>query len=563
MMRWDRPAGGREPAAAALLGWLSDAQAPHVCLVSGSEGCGKSALLAWLVYHGSRPGGLAERTVHAVVPPSPDESVLATVWSIADQLGVVARAPWELVPVLAADGRRTVIVLPDVRGEAVAELVLALASVPGIRLVVESRSGSPAHRLLSGSGCAELDLDLEQWRDEQRFTQWQASHGSQHLVAGTPRPEAVVDLWDPVAVCRADASTVTAAYERARKGEYGGLREAWLRAGQSLCLDQEPASRALTLLAALGDGADPRLASALAEAAAASAWCWEWSRVSGDLVPPWPGPVSALAVGEGPLEGAVLVTGLGGSVRVVRMGDGGARGRIAVGGLQPQSVSVMADGTVLVLDEAGRVHADGSWVARPTGSGIARLLDEGPSGREVLLTALRDHVGTAIACAAGPDLGVVAVGDAAGEVRAFGDWEGAAVLHRGEVNAVAALGMPVDSEGVVPLVYSGGADGTVRAWSPGHAPMAAPLAERDSAVVSVDAAMTQSGPALTVAWGDGAVEWIEVDTGARRTFRPGPPVRAVALAPDGRLVVGMDEYLVCLTPGSPAQLAPGGVQSRP
>lgn len=563
MMRWDRPAGGREPAAAALLGWLSDAQAPRLCLVSGSAGCGKSALLAWLVHHGSRPGGLAERTVHAVVPPSPDESVLATVWSVADQLGVVARAPWELVPVLAADGRRTVIVLPDVRGEAVAELVLALADVPGVRLVVESRSGSPAHRLLSGSGCAELDLDLEQWRDERRFAQWQASQPSPREGAGVPRTGPAVDLCDPVAVCRADVSAVTAAYERARRGEYGGLGEAWLRAGQSLGRDQEPASRALTLLAALGDGADPRLASALSEAAAASAWCWEWSRVSGDLVPPWPGPVSALAVGEGPLAGAVLVTGPSGSVRVVRVGDGGARGRIAVGGFAPQSVSVMADGTVLVVDEAGRVHADGSWVARPAGSGIARLLDEGPTGREVLLTALRDRLGTAIACAAGPDLGIVAFGDAMGEVRAFGDWEGTAVLHRGRVNSLAALGVPVDGERVVPLVYSGGADGTVRAWSPGHAAMAAPVAERDSAVMSIDAAMTPSGPALAVAWGDGAVEWIEVDSGARRTFRPGPPVRAVALTPDGRLLVGMDEYLVCLAPGSRAQQSPDGVRRRP
>ncbi|MFF9795298.1 MULTISPECIES: WD40 repeat domain-containing protein [Streptomyces] len=248
---------------------------------------------------------------------------------------------------------------------------------------------------------------------------------------------------------------------------------------------------------------------------------------------------------------------------MVRMIDGGARGRIALGGFHPHSVSVMADGTVLVLDEAGRVHADGSWVARPTGSGIARLLDEGPTGREVLLTVLGDHVGTAIACAAGPDLGIVAVGDAAGEVRTFGDWEGAAVLHRGQVNALAALGVPVDSQRVVPLVYSGGADGTVRAWSPGHAPMAAALAERDSAVISIDAAMTQNGPALAVAWGDGVVEWIGVDTGARRTFRPGPPVRAVALAPDGRLLVGMDEYLVCLAPGSREQQTPDGVQRRP
>jgi hypothetical protein len=77
------------------------------------------------------------------------------------------------------------------------------------------------------------------------------------------------------------------------------------------------------------------------------------------------------------------------------------------------------------------------------------------------------------------------------------------VLHQGRVNALTVLGMPVDNEGVVPLVYSSGADGTVRAWSLGHVPMAAPLAGRDSALVSIAAAMTQSGPVLAVACGGG------------------------------------------------------------
>lgn len=173
-MRWDPPAAGREPAAAALLGWLADPHAPRLCLVSGSEGCGKSALLAWLVRHGSQSGTPVERAIHAVVPFA-GESLWGTVWSIADQIGVVARAPGELVAALIRDPRRTVIVLTDVHDADVAGLVLELTALSHVRVIVESRSSSPAHHRLSGNGCAELDLDLEQWRDQLRFEQWQAA----------------------------------------------------------------------------------------------------------------------------------------------------------------------------------------------------------------------------------------------------------------------------------------------------------------------------------------------------------------------------------------------------
>ncbi|MFJ6635110.1 hypothetical protein ACIQMR_27470 [Streptomyces sp. NPDC091376] len=142
--------------------------------MSGSESSGKSGLLAWLVHHGSRRGTPAERAVHAVTPGA-GRSLRGTVWSLAEQLGVVARDPGELVAVLGRDQRRTVIVLPDLHEGEGAQLVLALARLEHLRLIVESRSGSPAHQRLAGSGCAELDLDLEQWRDQRRFEQWQAS----------------------------------------------------------------------------------------------------------------------------------------------------------------------------------------------------------------------------------------------------------------------------------------------------------------------------------------------------------------------------------------------------
>ncbi|MYS08828.1 hypothetical protein GTW71_20815, partial [Streptomyces sp. SID6041] len=87
--------------------------------------------------------------------------------------------------------------------------------------------------------------------------------------------------------------------EPARPGEsaaedHGGLRPAWMRAGQSLCREQDPADRALVLLSALGDGADPRLRPALADLAQGSPWRLRWARHRGDLTPPWPGPVTVL-----------------------------------------------------------------------------------------------------------------------------------------------------------------------------------------------------------------------------------------------------------------------------
>ncbi|MFD9744720.1 hypothetical protein ACFWX5_14405 [[Kitasatospora] papulosa] len=331
--------------------------------------------------------------------------MLATAWSVADQLGLTARTAGDLVAALAGDRRRTVIVLSDVHGESVAELVLDMVKHQHLRLVVESRSGSPAHRMLSQAGCAELNLDLEQWRDQQRFEQWQASQPKE---PGPPpiSCEATIDLSDPVAVCEADPWLVTDAYSAEQTQGHGGLRDAWLRAGQALCQEQAPASRALTLLAALSDGADPRLAPALAALAGKTQWQVSWSRVRGDLVPPWPGPVTALAQGRGPVANVLLAAGREGVVRLVREADGSAHGRLSLAGMQPQSMTVMADGTVLVLDEYGRVHAESGLVGRPSGSGIEALLDDGPTSAEVLIAALRGLNSTALAYAPGTAGGV-------------------------------------------------------------------------------------------------------------------------------------------------------------
>ncbi|MFI1018177.1 hypothetical protein [Streptomyces sp. NPDC020965] len=547
-MRWDRPAAGREPAAAALLGWLADPHAPRLCLVSGSTGCGKSTLLAWLVQHGSRHGAATERAVHAVVPFAED-SLRGTVWSLADQLGVVARAPGELVAALGNDPRRTVIVLPGLPGEDIAELALALVRLPHLRLIVECRSHSPVHRLLAATGCAELDLDRAWSTDRARYEQWRAARPDSSDAITSSADVAVVDLSDPRAVCEADPWTVTVAYEQEREHGHGGLRDAWLRAGQALGGESSPASRALLLLTALGDHADPRLAPVLSDLASQAPWRMEWSRVRGDLTPPWPGPVTGLALGRGPLSGSLIVAGHDGTARTVHVADATARGRWPWEQGRPAAMSVMEDGTVLLLDRNGRVHADTTWAARPAKSAIETVLDARPTGGSRLVTMLRGQTGTSLAWGTaerGTD--IVAIGDAQGTVRVFGDVHGKADLHHGQVTALTAFRLQLDHDAALPLLYSGGADGTVRAWAPGHAPQSTPVVQRSRSVVSLDAADTARGPELAVAWDDGVVSLHGLDDGTLHTFRSGSPVRAVTLIGDERVLIGTDEALICLTP---------------
>ncbi|MCP9946031.1 hypothetical protein LUX12_16455 [Streptomyces somaliensis] len=466
----------------------------------------------------------------------------------------------ELVAALKADARRSVIVLPDLHSEAAADLVLELVRLPHVRLIVESRSGSPAHQLLSRIDCAEMDLDLEQWRDRERFDRWFASAGErQDLVSCEPAVEGI-DLSDPVAVCKGDPQAVTVGYER-DGDDYGGLRSAWLRAGQALCREEAPATRALVLAAALGDSADPRLGPALAELGSDASWRLEWSRVCGDRTPPWPGPVIALSTGIGPLSGYLVVAGQQETVRIMSLDDASAYGRFVSPCGTPRSLAVLEDGTVLLLDGSGRVHVETGWVSRRSKTGLQSLLDEESSDGERVLLPLAPKPATAVAAVADGLGGFVVLGDAAGAVTSFGAAVTSAVLHKGPVTAVAGLQLALSGDERVSLVYSGGADGAVRAWSPGHSPMTEPVIRRPCPVVSLDARDTTQGPSLVVAWRDGAVDWIHPDTATRRTFRSGLSVRSVSLSADNRVVIGTDEAVVCLRPRLPSD--EGGARTRP
>ncbi|MFD3533642.1 WD40 repeat domain-containing protein [Streptomyces sp. NPDC058664] len=544
-----RPATGTEAGATALLGWLTDPEAPRLCLVTGAPGSGKTALLGWLAAYGPRAGRPRRRAARTIVPLA-GQSVLGATWTIADRLGVVARSPGDLVQALATSearpAGRSVLLLTDLHAAAepaaLTELIAELAGVGRIRLVVEARSDTPAPAALRvDRRVTVVDLDGE------------PDPAADDAPGERTRP--LPDLSDPVAVCVADPLLVTTAYvtgsaaaglpgtldgpePSARPGEgaagdHGGLRTAWMRAGQSLCREQPPSERALVLLAALGDGADPRLRPALAALAEDAPWRLRWARHRGDLTPPWPGPVTVLGAAGGPLEGTLLVGDRTGAVRLLHEADASPAGRLAH--TVPGRITALApapDGTVLLLDDRGRLHTVRG--AAPRAPYLERLT-------EAVSTTLARHPGTALAAIEGS----VVVGDRLGSVHAFGlTGLHQSASHSGRVTAVSA----VESE--TPFVCSGGADGTVRIWTPGRDPRPEPLAERPSPVVSLHATQTPHGPLVAVAWADGLVGLHRPEGGRTLAFRPGPPVRAVAVTGAGSLLIGTDESLVCLVPRS-------------
>ncbi|MEU3527073.1 hypothetical protein AB0E62_24910 [Streptomyces sp. NPDC038707] len=546
---WSRPEAGREPAAAALLAWLADAGAPRLCVVTGSAGCGKSSLLAWLIGHGTRDGERPERRVHGFVPLA-GQTAQTTAWTLAQQLSVAARTPGELLTALSADERRTVLVLPELHAAqtpaAITELAVRLAKLPHLRVLVEVRGGSVEAAALTKPPSAVMNLDEAQWTDPDRHAEW-ATRRSAVEPVHQPEPEAV-DLNDPAAVCAADPWQVSVRYERSGD-DHGGLRTAWLRAGMSLTREQSPAERAVVLLAALGDDADPRLPDRLAALVDGAAWRVVWRRVRGDVRPPWPGPARALSSGHGHLAGTVLVSDHQGTVRLVREADAASAGRLPDPVGQVAALAVTAEGDALVLDSRGGLHVRHAPAA-PRAMGLSALLEDGPTPLEQLVETVRARLGnrsrTLAACG-----DTLSVADDTGHVHAFGPWGGGTVrLHEGAVTALAALDLAASGENGpgIPLVYSGGADGTVRAWGPGAEPLAIPVRARACPVTALAAAVTDTGPVLAIGWADGLVEHQCLDDGTVRAHRPGLAVHALALTESGDLLVGTDETLVCLRP---------------
>ncbi|MFE5729946.1 hypothetical protein ACFQ7A_03390 [Streptomyces sp. NPDC056528] len=505
--------------------------------------------LAWLAEHATEPDTSVFRRVHGLVPLT-GHSVSTTAWQLAEQLQLSARTPGELLAAVAQDQRRTVIVLPDLHEstepEAIEELACALAALNHVRVIVETRQPSPA---LLAQAPAVMDLADPQWTDPDRQAAWAVTTPIAEQVTTPAGPDHLVslDLDDPAFVCAADPLLVTASYERTNN-LHGGLRTAWLRSGPSLSRPQDPASRACVLWAALGDDADPRLRGTLEALAQESGWSVRWNRVRGDINPPWPGPAQSMSTSPVSQHRSLSVLDHQGVVRLLLADSGHPLGRLTHPVTEASAITVADDQTTIILGSDGRLSLHKSPTATRL-HGIASLLDQSPSTWERLLQEAALNTGVT-AFTSGH--GQLATGDRDGTVHVLA-WNNpsiehsSAALHDATVTALAAVQTSAGSS----LVYSGGQDGRVRLWATDREPLPSPVAERDCAVVALAAASAEDGIILAIGWADGLVEYSSTgpDSGtSRRTFRPGPPIRALSLLPEGDLVIGTDESLICLQP---------------
>ncbi|HEY9373501.1 hypothetical protein, partial [Streptomyces sp.] len=440
---------------ALLRAWLADPRAPRLCLVPELP-----------------PVQLPGVTVLSLA----GQGVLGAVWSLANTLGVAARTPGELLSALLADGRRRVLALPGLADaedpKGLAELILSLADLGCLRLLVESPPPLTT-RLSQGPSVLLEELEQAHWPDDDDLTSLDDPGTSLEPLAPTqpaadgvrapapdaarphaldgagsptpgdapppapddllPPPAAPLDLDDPRAVCVADPKRVTVAYDR-EGSAHGGLGQAWLRAGQAVTREVGPAVRAFALLAALGEDADAHLRPTLSGLAGDVPWRLVASRVRGDRTPAWPGAAAALALDA---EGRLLLADGLGTVRTLRVDDLAPAAEPVATSARPRGLAALADGTLLLLDERGRLRTE-----RGPGSRLTRAVAE----------TLALHPGSALTTAAG----AVLVGDRMGSVHAFGiDGVHQAALHAGRVTALASVAGPA------PLACSGGADGAV------------------------------------------------------------------------------------------------------
>ncbi|WP_037573986.1 hypothetical protein [Phaeacidiphilus oryzae] len=299
-------------------------------------------------------------------------------------------------------------------------------------------------------------------------------------------------LGDVVFLAHSDPLAVTAAFEadgadepsvEAAAGLVTHLRRAWADAGRALLAAPSAGERAAILrLRVLGGTAQPAADPLLAvsDESGGPGWHAEWAR--------WDfGAATALTLGRHRHSGQLLVSDEEGAVR----------------GLDPETGATLAE------------HG--------------RLADFAPAA---LLCAPDGEIVPLDSPLADPDEG------AKGVVR----WgEHAERLHTGPVNCLAAVLLRPDPEADrgIPLLLSGGADGTVRLWSPGSAPAPAGTADsRPSPVTAV--ALADPTGATAVAWADGTIRVGTLE------LRVGAPAVALTFTSPTTLVAGLPDGLVAI-----------------
>ncbi|WP_141207237.1 hypothetical protein [Streptomyces griseorubiginosus] len=584
----DKRAPGRQ-----LLDWAAAGDGPRLCLVRGAEGSGKSTLLAWLLAGTVGSPGL---TVHATVP-SEGLTTETFAWELSRQLGYGALSPDRLLGRVGADERPLLLLVPDLHragaGPAdlpsaapetlVAELLEPLLALPHVRAAVEVGTSG---LLATHSGAAVVDLGetavqgaerasfarrLDLGEGDDRGT-GQASYAD--LAAAVPRTaddrpdwsrapapvrRRILDaalraegqesavrglLTDPGFLVHGSAAALTATLADERIPVPGRLREVWRRAAPELTAYHTDSAERAALLHAAAVGTDPDLAEYLRPLAAQHWWSAEWARPAL--------PVTALALipgGESQLMASDAtgrlwtydVEGRTGAPLTAspRLSDeADVSPSVHALPVRPRSLAPRDARSALLLDGSDALLPFVTEDDPTTAFALGRIAEHhgaaALTGEESLVTAL----------GGGGAQPHAVVGDRGGSVHVWslGEYEDVPRSHRVHEQPVTAA-VCMDTADGLTLTFSAGADGSVRLWEISAEPMPVPVQQRPHRTTALTAADTAVGPVLAVGWSDGELHLWHVLSGKVRVLPWLRRCDAVALTPEGLLVIADSEGL--------------------
>ncbi|MGW0424071.1 WD40 repeat domain-containing protein [Streptomyces sp. NPDC003015] len=554
-------------AARQLLDWAADdsGAGPRLCLVRGAAGSGKSRLLAWFLAGSS---GHPATTVHATVLA---EGLTAEsfAWAAGRQLGYGPLAPARLLDRMSQDERPVLLLVPDLHragagpvdlpaaapATLVAELLEPLLSLPHVRAVVEvGESGllpaGDAETIDMGDGAtARPDTDRQSFSDlvatvphtaDGRPDWAQASaqvlrHILDAALCADDKGAAVRGLLsDPGFLVHGSVPALTAVLADERIPVPGQLRRVWRRAASALTAqDDDSTGRAAVLHAAAVD-TDASLAEFLRPLAQRHSWSAVWARP--DL------PVTALALLPGAGRG-LLAADVTGRLRTYDVNTGARTDVHSASGaafVRPGSIAPRDARSALLLDD--RADALLPWTPEDDPTAVIVL---GHIAEHHGSQSLAEQDARVTALGSGPQSPYAVVGDGSGALHLWSlteyqDTPLSRPVHERPVTAVACLHL-IDKG--LTLVFSAGLDGSVRLWETSAEPMREPVERRGSRPAALAAADTPVGPVLAVAWSDGELHLWHVFSGRMRTLPLLHPCAALALTPEGLLVVGDPEGL--------------------
>ncbi|MEU0408641.1 hypothetical protein ABZ307_12635 [Streptomyces griseorubiginosus] len=568
-----------------LLDWAADdtGAGPQLFLVRGAEGSGKSHLLAWFL---AGAAGHPRTTVHATVLAE-GLTAEAFAWSLGRQLGYGPLSPDRLLDQVAADERPLLILVPDLHragaGPAdlpsaapetlVAELLEPLLALPQLRAAVEVGTSG----LLSAHGGVEA-VDLGEgdgggtgqpsYADLLAAVPHTTDNRPDWSRAPDPVRRRILDaalrtddqgaavrglLADPGFLVHGSATALTATLADARIPVPGRLREVWRRAVPELTAYHPDSAERAALLHAASVATDPGLAEYLRPLAGQHWWSSVWARpalpvtalalVPGEarqlLVSEPTGRLGTYDVGSGGLLG--VASGVSGASLDTSPGvsDGAAPsfGHPAV--VRPRSLAARDARSALLLDRSDALLPLVTGDDPTTAFALERIAEHHGSaalaGEESLVTALGGG---------GTRSPYAIVGDRGGTVHVWslGAYQDVPRSHRVHEQPVTTATC-VDTADGLTLTFTAGADGSVRLWETSAEPMPVPVQRRRYRTTALAAADTPAGPVLAVAWNDGEVHLWHVLSGRVQVLPWLRACDALALTPDGLLVVADPEGL--------------------